>query len=446
MTTLPGCPSRFWRIRRPIVAALLAISMSLLGGCDDEPKVTDEDRCDEGLDEGDWDQAIKYCKQIESDSGYSRTAQAYMGRAGISLLSLIEKLGETELEGLALVLGAFTVTPVQFLDVEKAIEYLLRIESLSETDSFNLIVASDVAIATVLQDSLGIEVDADTGELTISGITDAGLDTVDTSDPAAVQDALNAVYGATYYSTSPPVWDHPGSGVVDDLLSISSYIQANALGTAAVDLGELSSLDFATAIDSGQCGLSAGASQSSSADASEVAQFFPRRLNTSDPTSVQLADDLHYVLLDASGAVDDTREWQGSFILPSRLLNPDFVGVECGQAPAGVQLGEFSLCMAAGETEVADITSVTESDLTTAITCGGSCTTWPVLPDDDNAATDEQPANGATAMTELAAVLHQLYPVDNDDADPESSGLHCAAGDGWVHAREFDYYLRTFGQ
>jgi hypothetical protein len=92
------------------------------------------------------------------------------------------------------------------------------------------------------------------------------------------------------------------------------------------------------------------------------------------------------------------------------------------------------------------ITAVTESDLTTPVTCGGACTNWPLPASDGNPVTDDYLTDGTAARTQLAAVLHQLYPVDNDDTSPSSSGLHCEAGDGWVHAREFDYYLRNFGQ
>ncbi|MEE8555537.1 MAG: hypothetical protein V3T00_06725, partial [bacterium] len=84
---------------------------------------------------------------------------------------------------------------------------------------------------------------------------------------------------------------------------------------------------------------------------------------------------------------------------------------------------------------------------TTPINCGAACTNWPLTSADGNSATDEY--TGATpgnAKADLAGVLHQLYPVDNTDASPGTSGLHCVAGDGWVHAREYDFYLRSFGQ
>ena len=435
--------------RHLICGTLLLLFLALLGGCDDEPKVTTEDECDNALDDGDWDKAIETCGAIENDSGYSRTAQAYMGRAGIGLLGLIDRLGNTQLEGLALILGTFTVTPVQSLDVDLAIEYLLKIENISPTDSFNLIVSSDVAIANLLADSLGISVDADTGFIVIPGITDSGIENLTGStDPADIQTVMDAVYGGTYYSTDPPDWNDSNASALD-LKKISSYIEANALGTSVVDLGDLGSLDFATSFDNGVCALKSGESASGvafGAEGTQVAQYFPRRLNTSSSDAAYLVDDLYFVLLDINGSVDPDREWDGNFVIPSRLLNPDFIGVECGQSPAGPQLGEFSLCVDAGNLLNTGITSLTESDLTTPIDCGSSCTGWPLLSGDGSILTDEWSAEGSAAKSNLARVLHQLYPVDNDDPTPSNSGLHCVAGDGYIHAREFDYYLRTFGQ
>jgi hypothetical protein len=99
-----------------------------------------------------------------------------------------------------------------------------------------------------------------------------------------------------------------------------------------------------------------------------------------------------------------------------------------------------------------NFTEVKKSDLATNITCGATACAasassgWPVTSADGDVLTDEFAAEGTANMTHLAGVLHQLYPVDNSDPNPATSGLHCQAGDGWVHAREYDYYLRAFGQ
>ena len=92
------------------------------------------------------------------------------------------------------------------------------------------------------------------------------------------------------------------------------------------------------------------------------------------------------------------------------------------------------------------VTARTESDLTTLIGCDGTCGNWPILNANGNVLTDEYGAQGDDAKTDLAGVLHQLYPVDNTDPLPGTSGRHCVAGYGWVHAREYDFYLRSFGQ
>ncbi|MCH8883080.1 MAG: hypothetical protein IIA41_06220, partial [SAR324 cluster bacterium] len=294
----------------PVLALTLALTLavSLLAGCDPEPEVTTQDQCDELLDKGFWDAAITTCSQIMTDEGYSKTAQAYMGRAGITVLDLIRKIeSNANLAGLALILNAFTVTPAEFADVEQAIAFMQLIVNFTNTDYFNIIVASDVALATLLKNELLITIDATTGAMTIPGITDSGLDTLSsTSTPAQIQTALDGIYGDpalddTYYATPPPVWNNPGD--VTDLSRVSSFVQANAIGSTAIALGALTDLDFAGQIDNGECGMPAAATASgfTLAHGTLVVEKFPRRLNTSDPTAAELADELHFVLLDGAG-------------------------------------------------------------------------------------------------------------------------------------------------
>ena len=444
----PAPHSAGWSL---VVAILLGLSLVVLG-CDEDPEVTTVDRCDKYLDAGEWNKAIAACSQVENDEGYGKTAQAYMGRAGIGLLALLEKIGDSNQEGLALMLSAFSVNPVQFLDVQAAIDSLLRIKKHTTTDAFNLIVSTDVAISTLLQNELDITVDSTSGAMTIPGITDSGLDQLSaTSTPTAIQTAMEAIYAATYYQTAPPIWSHANPAILD-LKSISTFVQANALGASLVELGDLSDLDFSASIDNGRCGLAAAQTASgidNVSDGPQVAQYYPRRLNTSNAAGDNMADDLQFVLLDGSATVDNTREWKGTFRLPSRLLNPDFLAVNCG---GGLAIGNFSICMAAPAKTSASFTEVRVTAGATQMQCGagncaGSATAgFPVTSADGNPLTDDGATERTDSMTHLAQALHQLYPVDNAAASPGTSGLHCMAGDGWVHAREYDYYLRTLGQ
>ena len=71
--------------------ALIAILLAglFLAGCDSAPKVNEQEKCDDQLNDGNWDKAIELCGAIETDEGHSKTAQAYMGRAGVSLLDVL---------------------------------------------------------------------------------------------------------------------------------------------------------------------------------------------------------------------------------------------------------------------------------------------------------------------------------------------------------------------
>ena len=89
--------------------------------------------------------------------------------------------------------------------------------------------------------------------------------------------------------------------------------------------------------------------------------------------------------------------------------------------------------------------------------CGGAaCAHWPLLQitgfnssDGDNLGSDDSTANGAAAKTELAQVLDTAFPIDNTVTTGMTGSYPayaCAAGDDLVHYREYDYYLRSFGQ
>ena len=467
MNTIPWlnrCGRNGW-----MTLALIAVLLAgvILAGCDGDTKVDEQGKCDEQLNEGNWDKAIEICGAIDTDEGHSKTAQAYMGRAGLGLLGFIEKISDTTLEGLALILSVFTLTAAEFSDADKAITELLLINAPSDTDYFNLTLTSDIILASLLKSGLGITVDATTGDITIPGITDTDLASLSsTSSVGEIQTVLDDIYAGTYYQTTPLIYDDADADVLD-LLKVSTYVQANQKGTKGFPLESLSSLDFASQIDNGTCGLATGDTASGAGTAAEgtaVAVNFVRRLNTSQTDAIYLAEDLLFVLLDSSGSVDSTLEWGGSFALPSALLNPDHFLVECG-GDGTAALDEFTVCMTAGATDLGgsvtsllfpaslsvDPTLTTTADGTGTICGGANCSFWPLFSIDGDPSTNDATTgtNADDAKIALAQVFHTAYPVDNSITDSTDAAydasLLCAAGDGWVHAREYDIYLRTFG-
>jgi hypothetical protein len=447
------------RRRLPTLGRLLCALLlaALLAACGETAKVTDQKECDKYLDSGDWDLAITSCGAIGTDEGTSKTAQAHMGHAGLTILDLMGKLQNSNLRGLELIVNVLTVdvASAPYDDLDQATTLILSIPATarSNTDNFNLALASDVLLASLFKSALGITVDSATGAMTIPGITDAGLSNLSASSPiSAIQTAFANIYSATYYKSTPLAWDS-GSATAPDLAKISKYVRANKAGSDALGLStnpDLSNLDFATLIDNGQCGYGTG---TTTPDPTQVAQRFPRRLNTSDSSAVFLADEQNYV-------IGTGKEWGASFLLPSALLNPDNFKVDCN-GDGVASLGEFGACMASGKTAISTLALGQTNNLVLALTttaggagglCGGAaCTSWPLLIIDGNPVTDESSTNGTQTRVELSQVLSAAYPIDNA-ADPGSAtfdaslGVPCTAGDGWVNAREYDYYLRTFGQ
>ena len=430
--------------------ALLVATALLVVACSDSVVVDKQADCDQLLDEANWDKAITTCGAIATDEGRSKTMQAYMGRAGITLVALFSKL-DSNLSGLALMLSAFTVVrdSAEYLDIREAITISDTITVPTDSDYFNIVIATDVIITSLLVDALNMSLDA-SGLVVIPGVTDTGLETLSSaSTTSEVQTIFEAIYTTvgSYYQTTPPIWDDADT-TITDLLFISQFVSAG--GTAAQTLGldvSLPALDMGSDLDNGVCGLAVDATASgvdNAADGPFVALNFPRRMNTSytvSPEGQYLLDDMFFTYGDLSaGTADATKEWGGTFLLPSRLVNPSHFGVACG---GSVALNNFATCTSS-PTLNSSFTSITLDDLTTAITCGGgTCTNFPLLNIDGDPTTDDSVAEGDTAMSDLAEVLHQLWPVDNNDTSPDTTGLHCIAGDGRVHPREYDYYLRN---
>lgn len=432
---------------RVLLFALLLIGLM---ACDESETATDLELCRDYLDDALWDDAIAICP-TDTDEGKSLSGQARMGRAGVSLLDLMDGLSTSSLSGEALIFDLFTITvgSTEFTDVEDAVNLFLSISddattgdsNRTDSDNFNLVIASDVLLISLLNEHLSISIDTTTGEFSVPGVTDTGIDTLTSSSTSSeIQDVFKNIYtnnstgSGSYYTTVPLVWTD--ASLNSDLSRISTYTAANAAGANALglstdpDLDSLAGLDFSAKIDNGSCGYGTG----TTIDVDTVVLEFPRRLNTSDTSASQLANDLLFV--------DGTDlEWQGAFPLPSALLNADHFGSAC-TASSTVSLDNFTTCVGSGSTVViSDFTPVTENDLTTTITCGGSCTNFPVL---DTFST----GNATTAKDEFSAVLDQLYPIDNTVTSPSGTtpSYACSAGDNLVHYREYDAYLRTLGQ
>lgn len=550
-------PLGLFRLGPRLVSLGLGLLLALLvmSACsenaDPDPLVTCRLLLDEARDAAGWDAAIKACEAVGTDDGNSRAAQAHMGRAGVSLLDLLDGLSSSDLEGQALMLDLFTVElgSVEYGHVELAIDLMSALScndadlSCSDTDYFNLTIASAVMLNTLFIDHMGLFVcnaeaieavkctAAEEGDIIVPGVTDTGVETLtipttvdpqaDPDNPLGDFDSVVTIFtniyttSGSYYKTKPLAWQDTTANV--DLSRISKFSAASRLGSAGLgladdpDLSDLAALDFSTRIDNGECGYADTVDQAApgtaTSDPATVATNFPRRLNTS--TVGFMVDEMMYTMLSVDETdpanptitQDNTKEWGGSFALPSALLNPDFFNVDCGIDPADANLAEFSACMAAGLAAAGlaaagtildddDNTNNTQYLLpppayfidktvtrfagapTTALCGGADCDHWPLLlitggrtvsgvffnVDNDNFLTDDSATattvdgvdstNGADATAELSQVLDTAFPIDNTVTAPTGAypAYACAEGDGLVHYREYDTYLRTFGE
>lgn len=82
-------------ILKKIAIFLFAFGAIGAVGCKDSEQKHDAAKleiCKINLDDGEWDDAIDNCADVDSSEGKHLTAQAYMGRAGLNLSSLISNI------------------------------------------------------------------------------------------------------------------------------------------------------------------------------------------------------------------------------------------------------------------------------------------------------------------------------------------------------------------
>lgn len=123
-------------MRQLLLALLLMFVLSLgLVGCKDTAPThaaAQLEICKLALDKKKWDDAVTACSKITTDEGYHLTAQAYMGRAGVSLLDILSGLSG----GSGSVAGLFNSVPTTVAataDSKKALDALFSMVKPGQT-------------------------------------------------------------------------------------------------------------------------------------------------------------------------------------------------------------------------------------------------------------------------------------------------------------------------
>ena len=106
----------------------------LIAGCKDTPAVHQAgllETCKELIDERNWDDAISDCPDVDNDEGWHLTAQAYMGRAGLSLFDVVNTLLSSSGDGGAssIIFGYIPETAADTNDYKDALNALLGTDS-----------------------------------------------------------------------------------------------------------------------------------------------------------------------------------------------------------------------------------------------------------------------------------------------------------------------------
>ena len=115
----------------------LSVLLLVLNGCKDTDATHEAgnlEKCKILIDDQEWASAIDVCEEVATDEGYHLTAQAYMGRAGITLFTMLNTLTGDNVDVADLMFGYIPDTTSDANDYRSALENLLiNIETKDQT-------------------------------------------------------------------------------------------------------------------------------------------------------------------------------------------------------------------------------------------------------------------------------------------------------------------------
>ncbi|MBU3918057.1 hypothetical protein KKA14_21215 [bacterium] len=205
----------------PVVLCLMFfLSFS---GCKDTgltDSVSMLEECKIKLDEREWDDAITACEAAGGDEGYHRAAQAYMGKAGLTLLNLIETLSNTSSSSNS-ASAIFSYVPDSESDKQSyraALSHLMGPNITNKTDVVYLegLLLSSMLVLNELKDLFKLEIAA--GSATVCDI-DATSDpdkcgfTFDVTTDAPFDRLSFSGFGSSFYNNlcGDATTDHDGA-------------------------------------------------------------------------------------------------------------------------------------------------------------------------------------------------------------------------------------------
>jgi len=115
--------------------------------------------CKLALDASTWDTAVTECSKVQTDEGYNLTAQAYMARAGVSLIDILTSMtgGSAAISGL---FGAVPTTAAQAADVKLALDSMFLMKTPTQSVYLQGLLLSSLLVIRELQTLVGLQVDA----------------------------------------------------------------------------------------------------------------------------------------------------------------------------------------------------------------------------------------------------------------------------------------------
>ena len=173
MTTKQRLPFWLWAITG------LTLTLLVLNGCKDTGTVNEAgnlESCKILIDDQEWSSAIEVCEKVETDEGYHLTAQAYMGRSGIALFTLLDTLSGDNIDASTVLFKHIPDTTSDTNDYRSALQNLLTNMKVKDQIVYlESLILSGLLVFKELKTLLGLSVAGGVWS-TCAGSTDSTMD------------------------------------------------------------------------------------------------------------------------------------------------------------------------------------------------------------------------------------------------------------------------------
>ena len=223
-----------------IFLAVVAAAILLAGGCKDKADTnptSKTSKCNNHLNDSEWNDAIEACSELKTDSGYHKAAQAYMGRSGVGILPLALDMANSSTSATKLIFDKIPDTAGKKSDYLTALRLIMEsVEKQTDIMYLESILLTGMLIFGELKNILNVKLVEDAfttcvgpagSDLFADCSFDASADASKLTFTGLGSDFYDAICGASDSTTDTSSGDPPG--IARDVTIYGCDIQTNSV-------------------------------------------------------------------------------------------------------------------------------------------------------------------------------------------------------------------------